>query len=96
MLQQDEPDDYVIATEEAHTVREFLEYVFSYAGLVVEDHVKFDKRFLRPHEVPLLLGDASKVQDKLGWAPKVSFQELAKMMYDADLENAKKEVLLNG
>ena len=95
MLQQNDPDDYVIATGETHTVKEFLQTVFSYAGLSITDHVKFDKRLLRPHEVPLLLGDPSKAKSKLKWSPKVSFQELAHMMYDADIEEAKKERLLN-
>ncbi len=91
MLQQDEPDDYVIATGETHTVREFLEHVFDYAGLSIDEHVGFDKRFLRPHEVPVLLGDSSKAKKELGWSPKVSFKELAEMMYNADLEDAKLE-----
>jgi GDPmannose 4,6-dehydratase len=95
MLQQDEPDDYVIATGETHTVREFLETVFAHADLQADDYVKFDKRFLRPHEVPTLWGDASKAHDKLGWAPKTSFQQLAKMMYESDLEDAKKEAAFN-
>ena len=91
MLQQNEPDDYVIATGKTHTVREFLNVVFKHAGLNVEDHVKFDKRLLRPHEVPVLLGDPSKARLNLRWQPKVDFESLAKMMYDADfnLENTK-------
>ena len=87
MLQQDEPDDYVIATGETHTVREFLQVVFDYAGLDIEKHTGFDKRFLRPHEVPVLLGDPKKAKKKLGWSPTVNFNELAKMMYESDLKD---------
>lgn len=94
MLQQENPDDYVIATGETHTVKEFLETVFEYAGLDIEKHVGFDERFLRPHEVPVLLGDPKKAATKLGWQPSVKFKELAKMMYDADFVEAQKEVLL--
>jgi len=86
MLQQDEPDDYVIATGETHTVREFLQEVFDHADLSIEEHVEIDERLFRPHEVPLLLGDPSKAQKKLGWQPKVKFKELARMMYDEDLQ----------
>jgi GDPmannose 4,6-dehydratase len=90
MLQQEEPDDYVIATGETHTVKEFLEEVFAHAGLSVEDHVEIDPRLFRPHEVPLLLGDSSKAKNKLNWSPKVTFKKLAKMMYESDLENLKR------
>tara|TARA_R110002072_G_scaffold40478_3_gene114682 strand:+ start:2648 stop:3622 length:975 start_codon:yes stop_codon:yes gene_type:complete len=93
MLQQTRPDDYVIATGETHTVREFLEVVFDYAGLDIEKYVEQDKRLFRPHEVPLLLGDARKAKDKLGWSPEVRFKELAIMMYESDLEETKKEKL---
>lgn len=86
MLQQPESDDYVIATGETHTVQEFLEVVFERAGLDVKKHVKFDERLLRPHEVPLLLGDATKAKAVLGWTPKTSFKDLAVMMFEADLE----------
>lgn len=86
MLQQEAPDDYVVATGETHTVREFLEVVFQHAGLEVSEHVEIDERLFRPHEVPLLLGDASKAEHKLGWTPKVTFEGLAKMMYEEDLE----------
>ena len=86
MLQQDEPDDYVIATGETHSVREFLQEVFDHADLSIEEHVEIDERLFRPHEVPLLLGDPSKAQKKLGWQPKVKFKELARMMYDEDLQ----------
>tara|TARA_Y100000593_G_scaffold30049_1_gene59570 strand:- start:1472 stop:2461 length:990 start_codon:yes stop_codon:yes gene_type:complete len=85
MLQQDTPDDYVIATGETHTVREFLNEVFEYAGLDVNKHVEIDERLFRPHEVPLLLGDAKKAKEQMGWEPTVKFKELARMMYDEDL-----------
>jgi GDPmannose 4,6-dehydratase len=84
MLQQEVPDDYVIATGETHTVREFLQEVFDHAGLNVEKHVEFDDRLLRPHEVPLLLGDSSKAFTKLNWKPKIKFAELARVMYESD------------
>ena len=86
MTQQEEPDDYVIATGETHTVREFLQVVFEYAGLNIDRHVEIDERLFRPHEVPLLLGDATKAKSKLNWEPKVKFNDLAKMMYDQDLK----------
>jgi len=92
MTQQAEPDDFVVATGETHTVKEFLHEVFNHAGLDVEKHVEIDKRLFRPHEVPLLLGDPSKAKNKLGWEPSVKFAKLAKMMYEADLELAKKQV----
>ena len=85
MLQQDEPGDYVVATGETHTVREFCEIAFSRVGLNYEDHVVVDQRFVRPAEVDLLLGDPSKAKQVLGWEPKVSFAELVEMMVDADL-----------
>ncbi|HII05863.1 MAG TPA: GDP-mannose 4,6-dehydratase [Methanotrichaceae archaeon] len=86
MLQQEEPDDYVIATGESHSVREFVEMAFSAVGLDWRDHVKMDERFMRPAEVPELRGDASKARDKLGWMPETSFEELVEMMVKADLE----------
>lgn len=86
MLQQDEPDDYVLATGETHTVREFVEEVFQHAGLDVDKHVKINPRYFRPHEVPILLGDPTKAKEKLGWKPKVKFKDLAKLMYEADFE----------
>ena len=85
MLQQPSADDYVIATGETHSVKDFLHVVFDIAGLDVEEHVRFNPRLLRPHEVPLLLGDASKAKKVLGWQPKVSLRELASMMYESDL-----------
>jgi len=84
MLQQDQPDDYVIATGETHTVKEFLEEVFRLAGLGIEKHVRISERLFRPHEVPLLLGDATKAKLNLGWEPKIKFKELAKLMYEED------------
>jgi GDPmannose 4,6-dehydratase len=85
MLQQDIPGDYVIATGETHSVREFLQIVFDYADLSIEKHVEINSRLFRPHEVPILLGDATKAAKQLKWKPTVTFAELAKMMYDADL-----------
>jgi GDPmannose 4,6-dehydratase len=86
MLQQDEPDDFVVATGETHSVREFLEEAFSYVGLNWQDYVEMDPRYLRPAEVDLLLGDPSKAKAKLGWQPKVSFRELVRMMVDSDIQ----------
>jgi GDPmannose 4,6-dehydratase len=84
MLQQDEADDYVIATGETHTVKEFLHEVFEHAGLDVDKHVEIDERLFRPHEVPVLLGDPTKAKEKLGWEPNTKFKELARLMYEAD------------
>jgi GDPmannose 4,6-dehydratase len=86
MLQQDQPDDYVVATGETHTVQEFLDVAFARAGLDPRKHVAFDKRYLRPAEVDLLIGDATKAKKKLGWEPKVKFKELAEIMVDADIQ----------
>ncbi len=91
MLQQDEPEDYVVATGETYSVRQFLEETFSYLDLNWEDYVEFDERYMRPAEVDLLLGDATKAHEKLGWKPKVGFKELVQMMVDADMELAKRE-----
>ncbi|USR92726.1 GDP-mannose 4,6-dehydratase [Phormidium yuhuli AB48] len=85
MLQQDEPDDYVVATNETHSIREFLDLSFGYVGLDWHDYVEFDPRYLRPAEVDLLIGDCSKAQEKLGWTPSVSFSELVALMVEADL-----------
>lgn len=85
MLQQPAPDDYVIATGETHTVKEFLDVVFGHVGLDWKRHVKIDPRYYRPTEVDLLIGDASHAKQKLGWEPKVRFTELAVMMIEADL-----------
>ncbi len=86
MLQQDQPDDYVVATNETHTVREFLELAFTHAGLDWKKHVETDPRYFRPAEVDLLIGDYSKAKAKLGWEPRTKFAELAKLMVDADIE----------
>ncbi len=86
MLQEEAPDDYVVATGTSHSVREFVEMAFSAAGLDWRDHVKIDERFMRPAEVPELRGDASKARAKLGWKPQTSFEELVAMMVKADLE----------
>ena len=85
MLQHDQPDDYVLATNETHSIREFLDVAFNYVNLDWHDYVKFDERYLRPAEVELLIGDSSKAQNVLGWKPLVSFEELVKLMVDSDL-----------
>lgn len=85
MLQQDQPDDYVIATGETHTVKEFAEETFRIAGLNLEDHLVIDQRLFRPHEVPLLLGDATKAKKKLGWTPRTKFKDLVRIMFDAEM-----------
>ena len=86
MLQQEKPDDFVIATGETHSVREFLEQAFSYVNLDWQKYVEIDPRYYRPTEVDVLQGDASKALNKLGWKPKVTFKELVRLMVDADLE----------
>ncbi len=86
MLQQDAPDDYVVATGETHSVREFLEVAFNYANLNWEDYVEFDPRYLRPAEVELLIGDPTKAKAKLGWEPEVTFEQLTKLMVDSDFQ----------
>jgi GDPmannose 4,6-dehydratase len=86
MLQQDELEDFVIATGEPHSVRDFAEIAFEHAGLSMDDHVVVDPQFLRPAEVDHLVGDAGKARAKLGWEPRVSFHELVELMVDADLE----------
>jgi len=91
MLQQEEPDDYVIATGETHTVQKFLEATFQRVGLPWQNYVATDPRHLRPSEVDLLLGDPSKAREKLGWQPKTSFRELVDLMVDADWELARQE-----
>ena len=85
MLQQEEPEDFVIATGESHTVREFVEKAFGYVNLNWEDHVQIDPRYYRPAEIDVLVGDAKKARKKLGWAPSISFDELVRLMVDADL-----------
>jgi GDPmannose 4,6-dehydratase len=84
MLQQNAPDDYVLATGETHSVQEFLDEAFSYVDLDWHDYVRIDSRYFRPAEVDLLVGDYSKAKEKLGWEPKVRFPELVRMMVDAD------------
>jgi GDPmannose 4,6-dehydratase len=86
MLQQDEPDDYVIGTGEAHSVRELVDVAFDHVGLDPKQYVRIDPRFLRPAEVEHLVGDSSKAREKLGWEPRTSFDELVRLMVDADLE----------
>ena len=86
MLQQDQPDDYVIATGETHAVREFLELAFSYVNLDWQEYVEFDERYLRPSEVDLLIGDSTKARQKLGWKLSVTFEELVALMVEADLQ----------
>jgi GDPmannose 4,6-dehydratase len=85
MLQQEQPDDYVIATGETHSVRDFLEVAFDCAGLDWRKYVEIDPRYYRPTEVDLLVGDFSKAKQKLGWEPKIKFAELAKLMVEADM-----------
>jgi GDPmannose 4,6-dehydratase len=93
MLQHHEPDDFVLATGETHTIREFLDYSFNYLEVDWEKHVSIDPRYFRPTEVDLLLGDSSKARSVLGWAPRVSCRELAQLMVDHDLELAKQEAV---
>jgi GDPmannose 4,6-dehydratase len=87
MLQQETPDDYVIATGEAHSVREFCQYAFDRVGLDWEKYVEIDPKFYRPSEVDILLGDCSKAKNTLGWKPEVGFQELVQKMVDSDLNS---------
>ena len=94
MLQQDEPEDFVIATGQAHTVSQMLDVAFGYLDLDWHEYVELDPRYLRPTEVDLLLGDAGKARSKLGWKPTVGFEELIKMMVDADLKLAREEKIL--
>jgi GDPmannose 4,6-dehydratase len=85
MLQQPEPDDYVVATGETHSIREFLDISFNYVNLNWQDYVEFDERYLRPAEVDLLIGDPTKAKQKLGWEPSVTFEQLVALMVEADL-----------
>ena len=94
MLQQDKPDDFVVATGESYSVRDFLEKCFSYLDLSWQDYVSIDQRYYRPSEVDYLQGDASRARDKLGWCPQVNFDELVKMMVDHDLNLARQEKIL--
>ena len=91
MLQHEKPDDFVIATNETHSVREFLEEVFGYLELNWQDYVAIDPAYYRPAEVDLLIGDAAKAERELGWKPKINFRDLARMMTDADLQLAQQE-----
>jgi len=92
MLQQDTPDDYVIATEETHSVREFCELAFARAGLNYDAYVKVDPKFYRPAEVHLLHGDCTKAREQLSWVPECSFAELVNRMVDADLARVQAEI----
>ncbi|MFH1716992.1 MAG: GDP-mannose 4,6-dehydratase [Planctomycetota bacterium] len=94
LLQHDKPDDYVVATGESHSVREFLAEVFGYLDLNWEKYVEIDARYFRPSEVDLLQGDASKVREVLKWKPKVTFKELARMMTEADMKIAEHEKII--
>ena len=95
MLQQDEPDDFVIATGETHSVREFVQAVFSILGLDWQRYIRLDPRYLRPTEVDLLLGDSTKARKVLGWAPRVGFRQLVEMMVEADWKLARREKLVH-
>ncbi len=94
MLQQETPDDYVVATGKTISVREFADLAFSHAGLSFEEHVEFDPRYLRPAEVDLLLGDPAKAEKQLGWKPETTVEELAAMMVDHDVDLASREKTL--
>ena len=91
MLQQEQPDDYVVATNETHSVREFCQATFDLLGLDWEKHVVHDSRYERPAEVDLLIGNPEKARKQLGWEPKVRFKELVKIMVEADLKLAEHE-----
>ena len=92
MLQQDKPEDYVIATGESYSVREFLEEAFSYVGLNWKDYVVIDQKYYRPSEVNFLLGDSSKAKSKLGWTPKTKMKQLCRIMVDSDMEAVKRSM----
>jgi GDPmannose 4,6-dehydratase len=91
MLQQDKPDDYVVATNETHSVQEFCEVAFGLLGLDWQKHVRHDSRYERPAEVELLIGNPAKAEKQLGWKPKILFKDLVKIMVEHDLEMAKRE-----
>jgi GDPmannose 4,6-dehydratase len=95
MLQHEQPDDFVVATGESHTVAKFLEVAFGHAGMDWREHVSIDPRYFRPSEVDALEGDASKARRLLGWAPKVGFRELVQLMVDADMELARREAAVS-
>ena len=92
MLQQEQPDDYVIATNETHSIREFLEIAFSHAGLDWSKYVEIDPRYFRPAEVDLLIGDYSKAKQQLGWEPKTKCADLARLMVDADIQSLQEKM----
>jgi GDPmannose 4,6-dehydratase len=92
MVQHDTPDDFVVATGETHSVREFLEASFAHAGLDWEAHVDIDPKYFRPSEVDVLLGDPTKARDELGWSPRVTFDELVRIMVDADVQEVEDEL----
>jgi len=92
MVQQDEGDDYVLATNETHSVREFVEQAFAHVDLDWKEFVKYDARYERPAEVELLIGDPSKARRLLGWEPKTTFSELVKIMVDADVAELKAKI----
>jgi GDPmannose 4,6-dehydratase len=92
MLQQPKGDDYVIATQQTHSVREFLDIVFKEAGLDWKEHVVIDPKYFRPNEVPFLLGNPSKAKRVLGWEPKVNMKLLAKIMYKSDMAELTKQM----
>ena len=93
MLQHDEPDDFVLATGQTHTIRQFLDYSFGHLDVDWSQHIEIDPRYFRPTEVNLLLGDASKAKDVLGWTPSTSCEELARLMVEHDLELAQQEAI---
>ena len=92
MLQQERPDDYVVATGQQHSVRQLVELAFGHVGLDWQDYVEVDPKLLRPAEVNTLRGDAAKARNLLGWRPTVSFPELVRMMVDADLKRVRREL----
>ena len=95
MLQQNEPDDFVVATGETYSVREFVQAAFSILGLDWEQHIRLDPRYLRPTEVDLLLGDNTKARKVLGWVPRVGFRQLVEMMVEADWKLARREKVVH-
>jgi len=94
MLQHDEPDDFVVGTGKSHTVREFVDLAFAHAGLEVADHVKIDPALMRPAEVEHLIADPTKARDLLGWEPRTSFEELVRIMVDADIKRLELEAAI--
>jgi GDPmannose 4,6-dehydratase len=86
MLQHDKPDDYVVATGETYSIRQFLDKAFEYVNLDWHEYVEFDERYLRPAEVELLIGDSTKARKNLGWEPSVTFEELVHLMVDSDIK----------